>query len=138
MATITFENTIITFGKVANKNTVPSFNSIFPSDQPGDGDNIKYMYPISSSIFSIIANTPLPNSDLLLKHDLTVRQEITQDGYVIKSSYIDEESYAETLEQAYVDFLTSIRDKYHSLQRREMKLSPRDKTVLENIRSLLT
>jgi hypothetical protein len=138
MATIAYENTVITFDKVTNRGTVPNFDSIFPSDQAGDTNTVEYQHPISSSIFNIIANTPLPNSDLLLKHDLTVRQEMTQDGYVIKSSYIDEESYGDTLEEAYSDFLTSIRDKYRSLQRRGMKLSPRDKTVLENIRSLLT
>ena len=138
MATITYENTVITFNKVTNRDTVPNFNTIFPSSRAHDANTVKYQYPISSSIFNIIAKTPLPNSDLFLRRDLTVREEITQDGYVIESSYIDEESYGDTLEEAYFDFLTSIRDKYRSLQRREMKLSPRDKTVLENIRSLLT
>jgi hypothetical protein len=132
---IAYENKVTTFA-VINQRTVPIFNSMFASSQV-EGTNIAE-YPISTAIFNIIANTPLPNSALLLRHDLTVRKEMTQDGYVIKSSYIDEESFGATLEEAYFDFLTSIRDKYNSLQRREMKLSPRDKTVLENIRSLLT
>jgi hypothetical protein len=138
MATTTYENTVTTFNKVTNRDTVPNFNSIFPSSPADDTNTVKYQYPISSSIFNIIANTALPNSHLLLRHDLTVHEEMTQDGYVIKSNYIDEESYGDTLEEAYFDFLTSIRDKYNSLQRREMKLSPRDKTILKNIRSLLT
>jgi hypothetical protein len=132
---IAYENKVTTFA-VINQRTVPIFNSMFASSQV-EGTNI-VEYPISTAIFNIIANTPLPDSALLLRHDLTVRQEMTQDGYVIKSSYIDEESFGATLEEAYFDFLTSIRDKYNSLQRREMRLSPRDKTVLENIRSLLT
>jgi hypothetical protein len=137
---IAYENKVTTFA-VVNQRTVPIFNSMFASSQV-EGTNI-VKYPISTAIFNIIANTiiantPLPNSALLLRHDLTVRKEMTQDGYVIKSSYIDEESFGTTLEEAYFDFLTSIRDKCNSLQRREMKLSPRDKTVLENIRSLLT
>jgi len=112
---------------------------MFASTQVQDTNYANILkYLISSAIFNIIAKTCLPNSDLLLRHDLTVRKEMTQDGYVIKSSYIDEESFGATLEEAYFDFLTSIRDKYNSLQRREMKLSPRDKTILENIRSLLT
>jgi hypothetical protein len=138
MATVTYQNTLVTSDKATNANTIPNLSSTFPSDEPTPINILKYPYPISSSIFSIIANTPLPDSALLLRHDLSVRQEITKDGYLIRSSYIDEESYGETLQQAYFDFLTSIRDKYRSLQRREAKLSPRDKTVLENIRSLLT
>lgn len=132
---IAYENKATTFA-VINQRTVPIFNSMFASSQVEGTDIVEY--PISTAIFSIIANTPLPNSALLIRHDLTVRKETTQDGYVIRSSYIDEESFGATLEEAYFDFLTSIRDKYKSLQRREMKLSPRDKTVLENIRSLLT
>jgi hypothetical protein len=132
---IIYENKVTTFA-IIHQPTVPIFNSMFASTQVEDTSIVKY--PISTAIFNIIANTPLPNSDLLLRHDLTVSKEMTQDGYVIKSLYIDEESFGATLEEAYFDFLTSIRDKYNSLQRREMKLSPRDKTVLENIRSLLT
>lgn len=128
-------NSNVTTSTIINDNTVPYFDSIFTSIQGEDIDIIKY--PVSSSIFNITSNTPLPNSNLLLKHDLSVYKEMTQDGYVIKSGYIDEESFGITLEEAYFDFLTSIRDKYHSLQLREAKLSPRDKTVLENIRLLL-
>jgi len=135
---ITYENTVTT-SELISPGTVPIFNSMFASTQVQDTNYANILkYLISSAIFNIIAKTRLPNSDLLLRHDLPVRKEMTQDGYVIKSSYIDEESFGATLEEAYFDFLTSIRDKYNSLQRREMKLSPRDKTVLENIRSLLT
>jgi hypothetical protein len=135
---ITYENNVTTLA-VIHQVTVPIFNSMFASTQVQDTNYANILkYLISSAIFNIIAKTRLPNSDLLLKRDLTVRKEMTQDGYVIKSSYIDEESFGATLEEAYFDFLTSIRDKYNSLQRREMKLSPRDKTVLENIRLLLT
>lgn len=136
--TITYENKVITL-EVVHHGTVSKFNSMFAPSQVEDTSDANIVkYPISSSIFNIIAKTPLPNSDFLLRHDLTVRKEMNQDGYVIKSNYIDEESFGATLEEAYFDFLTSIRDKYNSLQRREMKLSPRDKVVLENIRSLLT
>lgn len=135
---ITYQNTITT-SELIYSGTVPIFNSMFPSTQVQDTNDTNILkYLISSTIFTIIAKTRLPNSDLLLGHDLTVRKEMTQDGCVIKSSYIDEESFGATLEEAYFDFLTSIRDKYNSLQRREMKLSPRDNTILENIRSLLT
>lgn len=131
---VRYENKVTT-SEFLHHSTAPNFDSIFASTQVDDIDIVKY--PISSSIFSIIARTPLPNSGLLLRHDLTIRKQITQDGYVLKSDYIDEESFGHTFEEAYLDFLTSIRDKYRSLLRREMKLSPRDKTVLQNIRSLI-
>ncbi|MFC1894161.1 hypothetical protein ACFLYR_09170 [Chloroflexota bacterium] len=125
-----------TTSTVINKNTVPHFESLFAHTAVGDSDIIKY--PISLSLFTIISDTPLPNSPLRLTHGLIAHKEITKDGYVIKSSYIDEESFGSTLEEAYLDFLTSVRDKYNSLQRREAKLSTRDKIVLNNIRSLLS
>ena len=135
---ITYKNKITT-SDVIHQVTISEFNSMFAPSQIEDTNDVNIVkYPVSSSIFIIVAKTPLPNSRLLLRDDLTVLKEMTQDGYVIKSSYIDEESFGATLEEAYFDFLTSIRDKYNSLQRREMKLSPRDKEVLANIRSLLT
>jgi len=132
---ITTHNSSVTTSIVKNDNTIPYFDSIFASNQVEDGMIIKY--PVSSAIFNIVSNTHLPNSNLCLKYDLVIFQEHTQDGYVMKSGYIDEESFGSTLEEAYIDFLTSIRDKYQSLQRRESKLSPRDKQILINIRSLL-
>jgi hypothetical protein len=135
---IKYENKGTTFA-VIHEITLPEFNNISAPNQLHQTDDFSFIkYPISSSIFSIMAKTPLPNSDLLLTQDLAVSQEITEDGYVIRSLYIDEESFGATSEQAYFDFLTSIRDKYNSLRRRETKLSPHDKAVLGNIRSLLT
>lgn len=127
-------NNNITRATVNNDNSIPCFNSLIA---PISSDNIISAYFQASLIFNIIADTPLPNSSLSLKHDLIIRSDSTQDGYTIKSNYIDEESFGITLEEAYIDFLTSIRDKYNSLQRRETKLSSSDKAVLTNIRSLL-
>jgi hypothetical protein len=135
---ITYTNKVTVFD-VIQQGTVSKFDSMFAPSQVEDTNDVNIVkYPISSSIFIIIAKTRLPNSDLLLRYDLTVHKEMNQDGHVMKSSYIAEESFGATLEEAYLDFLTSICDKYNSLQRRETKLSPRDKAVLENIRSLLT
>ena len=135
---IKYENKGTTFA-VIHQVTVPQFNNISAPHQLEETNDVNLVrYPISSWIFSIIAETPLPNSDLLLTHDLTVSEETTEHGYVIRSVYIDEESFGATLEEAYFDFLASIRDRYDSLQRRETKLSSPDKAVLENLRSLLT
>jgi hypothetical protein len=135
---ITYKNKVTT-SDVINQITISEFNSMFAPSQVEDTNDANIVkYPISSSIFIIIAKTPLPNSHLLFRHDLAVLAEMTQDGYVIQSAYIDEESFGSTLDEVYFDFLNSIRDKYNSLQRREMKLSPRDKAVLANMRLLLT
>ena len=45
MATTTYENTVITFNKVINSNTVPNFNSIFQPTPPDEANNLKYQYP---------------------------------------------------------------------------------------------
>lgn len=118
-----------------NRDTVPRFDSLFETTHDDDFSILKY--PFSSSVFAIVTDTPLPDSDLRLTSYLVVQQERTEDGYVLTSSYIDEESFGRTLQEAYADFLASVRDKYYSLQRREVALSARDRAVLANIRSLL-
>jgi len=136
---IAYENNV-TISELIYPSTVPVFDSMVEPRQVETADDIDIAvkYLISSAIFTIIAKTRLPNSELFLRHDLTLRKEITHDGYVIRSNYVDEESFGATLEEAYFDFLTSIRDRYNSLRQRETRLSSRDKAVLENIRSLLT
>ena len=136
---IAYENNV-TISELIYPSTVPVFDSMVEPRQVETADDIDIAvkYLISSAIFTIIAKTRLPNSELFLRHDLTLRKEITHDGYVIRSNYVDEESFGATLEEAYFDFLTSIRDRYNSLRQRETRLSSRDKAVLENIRSLRT
>src|SRR3990170_4187855 len=72
-----------------------------------------------------------------LSRALLAEMEITPDGFVIRSGEVHEEWYGSTYETAYLDFLTSLRDRYHSLSRREGRLSAEDRYVLERLRSLL-
>jgi len=134
VASVRYENKGIT-AQFLHQDTAPPFDSLFTFTHV-DHDNI-VKYPISCSILNIAANTRLPNSELVLRNHLAVLQDMTPDGYILRSYYIDEESFGQTLEEAYFDLLTSIRDRYCSLVRREMRLSSRDKMVLDHIRSLL-
>jgi predicted permease len=86
MATICTNNIPTSSDTYKNTNTVPFFDSLFTSIEFEVRDIVKY--PISTSILNIVSNTPLPKSELLLRHDLTVHKQITQDGYVIKSGFM--------------------------------------------------
>lgn len=82
--------------------------------------------------------TSIPDSDLELKYALVVEKLITSDGFVIRSGALDEEAFGLTEREAYLDFLTSIRDRFFSLRRRESALSAHDSSVLDKLRSLLS
>ncbi len=95
---------------------------------------------ITLSIETVILpqNTPIPQSGgLALKHALPAQVELTRDSFVISSGGVDEEGYGHTYQEAYTDFLTSLRDRYRSLSRREARLSSRDHAILEELRALL-
>ena len=104
---------------------------------PNTANSYVDAFPLSLETFLFVTNTPLPGSTLFLHQSLLARLEATRDGFIMKSSYIDEESFGETLEEVYLDFLTSIRDRYYSLSHREQSLSSHDRSILDNIRTLL-
>ncbi len=64
--------------------------------------------------------------------------ECTIDGFVIGAPIFDEEGYGETYESAWDDLLSSIRDRYASLVKREQGLSPPDRKVLSELRKYLS
>ena len=81
---------------------------------------------------------PIPGTqEMTLKRHLAAQIEINRDGYVIASGAVDEDGYGRTYEEAYRDFLTSLRDRYHSLRTREASLSQEDHMVLQKLRALL-
>jgi hypothetical protein len=94
--------------------------------------------PVSSlELFVFSENTPIPKSNYVLQRPLAAQAEITKDGFIIKSAYIDEEAYGPTFSSAYTDFLTSIRDRYHSLRNRKKPLSSNDQHILDRLHTLL-
>lgn len=58
----------------------------------------------------------------------------TNDGVVIDSVLFDEDGYGWSYEAAWDDFLTSLRDRYDSLNKRESVLSAADREVLGHLR----
>ncbi len=74
---------------------------------------------------------------LELAHPVIVQVRVTRHGWVVSSGELDEESFGETFHDAYLDFLTSLRDRYVSLRRHEERLSPEDRIVLERLTALL-
>lgn len=93
--------------------------------------------PSTLTILVIGEDTKIPDSNLVILHPIPVEVQITDDGYLIKSSYVDEEAFGITLDFAYNDFLTSLRDRLHSLLRRKERLSNHDKLVLERLQQLI-
>jgi hypothetical protein len=91
----------------------------------------------SIQLVTIPHKTAIPKSDLRLEYALVVEIGTTPDGYVIRSGYLDEDAFGLTYQEVYLEFLTSLRDRYYSLCRREDSLSPQDHSVLERFRDIL-
>lgn len=77
------------------------------------------------------------SEDLSLAQSLAVLVQNNEDGCWFRSDWINEDGFGSTFEAAYMDFVTSLRDRYHSLLDREDRLSAEDREVLTNLRSLL-
>lgn len=60
------------------------------------------------------------------------------DGVTIRSEFLDEDGYGWSYEEAWDDFLTSLRDRYSSLAKREERLSPADRETLKKLRAVIT
>ncbi len=131
---ITIDNTTITRQSLDNVPSIPSLQSELTLSTVGNAID---GFTLSLETFLLVANTTLPASNLFLKQSLLVRIEATKDGLVMRSNYIDEDAFGQTLEDVYLDFLTSIRDRYHSLTAREQSLSSDDRSVLDKFRMLL-
>lgn len=131
---ITIDNTAITRQSLDNVPSIASLQSELILSTVGNAiDGLT----LSFETFLLVANTALPTSNLFLKQSLLVNIETTKDGLVMRSNYIDEDAFGQTLEDVYFDFLTSIRDRYHSLVAREQSLSSDDRSVLDKLRKLL-
>jgi hypothetical protein len=81
--------------------------------------------------------TWIPGSVFRLCTAFVLAMETTRDGIVLRSGFVDEESYGITVEEACVDFLTSLKDRLVSLERRESVLSVGDREVFERLRSIM-
>ncbi len=93
---------------------------------------------LSRGIITFPQGTCIPGSPpLVLQQALQVEIENTRDGVVLRSGALDEEAFGSGYDEACLDFLTSLRDRYDSLSRREERLADQDRSVLERLRGLL-
>ena len=72
-----------------------------------------------------------------LKQPVVARVESTKDGIILSSELFDEEAYGPTYNEAEIEFLTSLCDRFQSLAKRESRLSPQDRSILNELRSVL-
>jgi hypothetical protein len=102
-----------------------------------DGDLEAWPVLRSVQIMAFPEGTPIPGTGLMLGFEVHVVLEMTRDGLTLRSGALDEEAFGATPEEVYVDFLTSLRDRYNSLARREGRLSREDSQILRDLRGLL-
>ena len=92
----------------------------------------------SNQLLTVPNGTPLPGTPASrLRSDVFASVDWTRDGVVISSNLFEEEGYGRTYDDAWNDFLSSIRDRHDSLARRESRLSAGDKRVLDALRSVI-
>jgi hypothetical protein len=114
-----------------------SFSSPLAISTRAAGDLGDASIILSVGIGTLLQGTPIPGGKFKLRHGLVVEKETTRDGYVMRCGALDEEAFGLTEDEAYFDFLTSLRDRYDSLGRRDTSLSARDVDILGRLRSLL-
>lgn len=94
-------------------------------------------WTLDVQVVTLTQKTPIPDSGLSLNYALIAEIRVTRDGFVLRSGDLDEDAFGLTYEEAYLSFLTSLRDRYYSLLRKEASLSRQDCSVLEKLRKLL-
>lgn len=93
---------------------------------------------LSVAVIMLPERTPIPGTgNLALKRSVAAELQVVRDGFILRTQDLDEESYGQRVEDALRDFLTSLRDRYESLRRRESRLSPRDRDVLARLQMIL-
>lgn len=112
-----------------------SLEPSIPSSTTPDLDTARFISSVQ--ILTVPGRTSIPDSDLMLQYALIAELETTRDGFVIRSNDLDEEAFGLTYREAYLDLLTSLRDRYYSLCKREESLSPHELTILNRLRNVL-
>ena len=108
----------------------------------------QYLEPVSVSpehkrseifekqLLTVPRGTTIPGNPMVtLKCPIFASIDWSGDGVVISSVLFDEDGYGGTYEVAWADLLSSLRDRYTSLAKREAVLSAADREVLTALRS---
>jgi hypothetical protein len=130
----TTENTIYTRRYSPTNTIVPPVGTITLSESATSRIDF---HPISLELMLLNEGTQIPNSFYTFQHQLLTKLHSSKDGYLIQSAFVDEDGYGTTFNEAYMDFLGSIRDRYNSMQSRESRLATYELQILNNIRTLL-
>lgn len=88
-------------------------------------------------ILTFHRGTPIPNTRKRLANYLVAEVIYTADGVILRSGGVDEDGYGHTFRDAYIDFLTSIYDRYNSLKKRKKSISGQERLVLRSLHRLL-
>lgn len=82
------------------------------------------------------AGTPA-GEGFVLRADVLARVEGAGHAYAAHEQLTDEDGFGTTAEEAVEDMVSSLGDRLHSLKRRESRLSPQDRSILERLECLL-
>ena len=89
-------------------------------------------------LLTIPAGTILPGDpELKLASDVFATIDWTSDGIIVASVLLDEDGYGWSYDDAWDDFLASLRDRLNSLARREDRLAQVDRHILDQLRTVL-
>lgn len=91
---------------------------------------------IEKTLLAIPRGTLLPGSRRLVS-DIFAAIDNTKDGIVISSCLFEEDGYGKSYEEAWDDFLSSLCDKYGSLEKRAATLSHADFEILKQLRATI-
>jgi hypothetical protein len=96
-------------------------------------DDLPQCQIVEKTLLSIPKGTLLPGTRQLAS-DIFAAIDTTKDGIVITSCLFEEDGYGKSYEEAWDDFISSLCDKYDSLERRAAVLSQSDLEVLRQLR----
>lgn len=85
-----------------------------------------------------LEGTQIPNATgLTIKRNIIAEVFHTRDAVLIRAGDVDEEGYGTTFLEASNDFLTSLYDRYSSLNRRIQRLSSHELSILNTLSKIL-
>ena len=91
---------------------------------------------VGKMLLVVPAGTSIPGSpSLKFRGDIFASIDWTRDGVLINSCLFEEDGYGRTYEEAWDDFISSLRDKRASLEKRAGMLSAADRRIFEDLRS---
>jgi len=89
-------------------------------------------------IIMFVEGTLVPNrGNTKLGRGIIAEVTYSHDGVVVRAGDLDEDGYGNTLEEASLDFLTSLCDRYDSLYRRRQSLAETEINIFERLHTAL-